>query len=217
MYARQQLVEKNAQRVDVGARVDDSAGHLLRRGVGRRADEASCSRLQSAVGQWVRDRLGEPEVEDPRLRPAVLARDEDVGWLEVAMEDALLVCVLHPGADLDEELEPLPDAEAVAVAEADRGLAVHELHDEVGTTRVGGARVEDPGDRGVIHHREGLPLRLEAGEQLTRVHAELDHLESDATVQVLELLGLPDFSHAAFPEPPQELVRADPPPVLEGR
>ena len=38
---------------------------------------------------------------------AVVQRDQDVGRLEVAVDDPLLVGVLHRPADLDEQLEPL--------------------------------------------------------------------------------------------------------------
>ena len=45
---------------------------------------------------------------------AVVQRDQDVGRLEVAVDDPLLVGVLDRLADLDEQLQPLADVEAVA-------------------------------------------------------------------------------------------------------
>ena len=46
------------------------------------------------------------------------------------------------------------------------GHAVDQLHDEVRPAGFGGAGVEDAGDVGVVHQRQGLPLGLEAGDDL---------------------------------------------------
>ena len=45
-------------------------------------------------------RLGHAEVDDLRHRHAVVQRDEDVRRLEVAVDDAFLMRVLHRLADL---------------------------------------------------------------------------------------------------------------------
>ena len=61
-----------------------------------------------------------------------------------------------------------------------------------------GPGVEDAGDVRVIHHRQGLPLGLEAGDDLRDVHARLDDLEGDLAADGLRLLGHEDGAHAAF-------------------
>ena len=99
--------------------------------------------------------------------------------------------------------------EAVPVAVVGDRLAGHQLHDEVGAPLVGGAGVEHPGDVGVVHHRERLPLALEAGEHLVGVHPEPDHLERDRAPERLELLGLVDGPHAALAEDAGDAVGAD--------
>ena len=43
---------------------------------------------------------------------AVVERDQDVGGLEVAVDDPLLVGVLHGPADQDEQLQPLAGSRA---------------------------------------------------------------------------------------------------------
>ena len=48
---------------------------------------------------------------------AVDQRDQDVGGLEVAVDDPLLVGVLHGVADRDEQLEPLPGGKLVAASQ----------------------------------------------------------------------------------------------------
>ena len=71
------------------------------------------------------------------------------------------------------------------------------------------AGVEDLGDVGVVHQGQGLPLGLEAGEHLLRVHARLDDLQRHQALDRLGLLGHPDRAHAAFADLLQQLVRAD--------
>ena len=71
------------------------------------------------------------------------------------------------------------------------------------------AGVEHLGDVRVVHQRQRLPLRLEAGDDLARVHAELDDLEGHAPLDRLALLGHPHGAEAAFAELLEKLVAAD--------
>ena len=114
------------------------------------------------------------------------------------MDDALLVRVLDRLADRHEQLQPLARRQVVVVAILGDGHAVDQLHDEVRPAGFRGPAVEDAGDVDVIHHRQGLPLRLEAGDDLLRVHAGLDDLESDLALDRLRLLGHEDDAHAAL-------------------
>ena len=50
----------------------------------------------------------------------------------------------------------------------------------------------------MIHHRQRLPLLLEALQHGLRVHARLDQLERHLALDRLGLPGDPDFAHAAF-------------------
>ena len=59
----------------------------------------------------------------------------------------------------------------------------------------------------MIHQRQGLPLRLEAGDDLGRIHARLDDLEGDHSPDRLLLLGHVDHAEAAFADLLQQLVR----------
>ena len=59
-----------------------------------------------SVSRWF-GRLGDAEVDDLGHRLAVVQRDQDVGRLDVAVDDAFLVGVLHRLADRDEQLQPL--------------------------------------------------------------------------------------------------------------
>ena len=125
------------------------------------------------------------------------------------MDDSLLVRVLNAVADLQEEFESLGGGEVMLVAEVGDFDPAHELHDEEGPARVGGAGVEDLRNVGVVHHGQRLPLRLEPGDHLLGIHAELNDLEGNVTPDVLLLLGHPDHTSAAFADLLQELVSPD--------
>ena len=69
--------------------------------------------------------------------------------------------------------------------------------------------VEHLGDVGVVHHRQGLPLGLEPGDDLLGVHARLDDLQRHPAADRVRLLGHEDDAHAAFADLLQQLVGAD--------
>ena len=56
------------------------------------------------------------------------------------------------------------EREPVLVAVLGDRDALDQLHDEVRPAGVGRAGVEDLGDVGVVHQRQGLPLGLEPGD-----------------------------------------------------
>ena len=170
-----------------------------------------CAELgeQRLLGQPLVDRLGHAEVDHLGHRLAVVQRHQHVRRLDVAVNDPLLMGVLDRLADRDEQLEPFAGRELVAVAVLGDRDALDQLHDEVGPAGVGRAGVEDLGDVGVVHQRQGLPLGLEAGDHLVGVHARLDDLEGDLAADGLLLLGHEDDAHAAFADLLQQLVGAD--------
>ena len=138
-----------------------------------------------------------------------MTRHQDVRGLQVAVDDPLLVGVLHGPADQDEQLQPLGDRELLAVAVLGDRDAADQLHDEVGPARFGGPGVEDLGDVGVVHHRQGLALGLEAGDDLLGVHARLDDLQGHLAAHGLRLLGHVDDAHAPLADLLHQLVGAD--------
>jgi hypothetical protein len=135
--------------------------------------------------------------------------DEDVGGLEVAVDDPLLVGVLNGLADLDEKIQPLAGRQLVLVAELCDRNASHQFHHEVGPAGVGRAGVEHLGDVRMVHQREGLALGLEAGDHLPGVHPQLDDLEGDLAADRLPLFGQPDRAAAAFAQGLQQFVAAN--------
>jgi hypothetical protein len=61
----------------------------------------------------------------------------------------------------------------------------------------------------MIHDRQRLPLRFEAGDDLVSVHPRLDHFEGHAAANRLGLLGHEHDAKAPFADLLQQLVRAD--------
>ena len=121
----------------------------------------------------------------------------------------LLVGVLDGIADEREELETLRHAQPAAVAIVGEGFAGNVLHHEEGSPRAGGTGVEHLRDVGMVHHGEGLTLRLEAGDDVPRVHSELDHLQGHTPAHGLRLLGQIDGSHPTLTDLLEELVGPD--------
>jgi hypothetical protein len=210
--AGQQLVEQRPERVDVAAGVDVLRGRrgLLGAHVLQGADDQPELGQHGLFGQLVPGRLGDAEVDDLRNRPAVVGCHQHVGRLDVAMDDALLVGVLDGLADGDEQLQAFADCEPVGVAILRDGQALDQFHDEIGASGVRGAGVEDLGDVGVVHQRQRLALRPEAGDHLLGVHALLDDLERHLAADGLALFGEIDDAHAAVAQDADQLVGPDP-------
>ena len=95
------------------------------------------------------------------------------------MNDPLLVRVLDRLADGDEKRESVPGSQVDCVTVLGDRHALDQLHHEIRPASVGGAGVEDPRDRRVVHERQHLALGLEPRYNLLRVHARLDDLERD--------------------------------------
>ena len=87
---------------------------LLGAHVHRRADHLAVAREERLLGEPLLDGLGDAEVDDLGHGHAVVQRDQDVGRLDVAVDDALLVGVLDGLADLDEQLQALGGREVAA-------------------------------------------------------------------------------------------------------
>ena len=107
------------------------------------------------------------------------AGDEDVGGLEVAVDDPLRVRRLERVRDLDAELEQLADLERPPADPLGQRLALEQLHRDEVAALVLVDRVHRA-DAGVVERRGGLRLPLEALErggvlrQLCRQELERD-------------------------------------------
>ena len=106
-FARQQLIEQHPEGVNVTARVNVQAAHLglLRAHVRRRADELLEGGEDRLVGQASGPAvaLAMPKSMILGTRHPIVVGNQDVGRLDVPVNDALLVRVLDGLADLDEQ------------------------------------------------------------------------------------------------------------------
>jgi len=185
--AGEQLVEDEAESVEVASHRRLAAGELLRRHVGR----------GPLSGRRAFDRGRPPrqaEVGDPGAPAAV---DHDVCRFEVAVDDALIVRRREPGADLPGELRRLVARQSADPEQQRREvLAVHVLHrDEV--VPAGVADVVDTADVRVRHPARGAHLVEEQGEPVG-IPAEPGRQELERhRLPELEVVGPVDLTHAA--------------------
>ena len=95
------------------------------------------------------------------------------------------------------------------IAVVDDREALHQLHHEVGPAALGRAGLEHPGDVSVVHQRQRLPLRLEPGDDIARVHARLDDLQGHLAANGVPLLGDEDQAKASLADLLHEFIGTD--------
>ncbi len=158
-----QAEEHRPQRVHVGAGVDGLAAGLLRRHEVRRADD-----LPALGGEVVGlGRLDHAEVDELDRRAAPVD-EEDVGELEVAVDDAARVHRRHGRRRAAHHLDRVPHAERrppLALAEV---FPLEPLHGEEEPPVVPGAVPDVLHDVGVTQVGEDGDLAGEAGALLGR-------------------------------------------------
>ena len=198
--AHQQLIEQDAQAVDVAACVNIQTAHLclFRAHVGWRAHKLMQLRINRLVGQPAFRRLGNAEINHLGHGHPIVQRDHDVGGLDVAVDDALLVRVLDSAAHLDHKVQALLGVELILIAVFGDFNSTHQFHHKVRASVLRGSRIEHLGNVGVIHHGQGLAFGFEAGDDLLGIHPQLDDLEGDAAAHRFVLLGDIDDPAAAL-------------------
>jgi hypothetical protein len=185
--ARDERVDERARLVDVGARVGDAVRELLGRHEFRRAH--------------VRHEIRQAEVGD---RDVLLAVDEDVGGLEVAVKEALGVRGLQRLEDLARDLPDLAQVVPLAGLE-DRGerLALGHLGDDADRLLVL-EHIDEGDDRRVAHARErGFAKR---GEAFRRELGRRNDLHRDDPVAVAAAV---DGADGALADQRPDLVGPD--------
>jgi hypothetical protein len=138
--------------------------------------------------------------------------EQDVGRLEVAVDDFLLVGVLDGVGQGADQLGCLRGGLRLAGEVAIQAAPLDEFHGEVGSAQVL-ADLVDLHDVGVLHTCRRLRLDTEAGPFLRAGQgAVADQLERDQPLQT-HLLRLEDDAHAAPAQFFQDLVTGDGRPV----
>ena len=204
--AGEELVEDDPERVDIARGRDPPPHHLLgARVVGRhRGQERRGGRvLLGGLGE----QLGDAEVEN--LGHAGRGH-QDIGGLQVTVDNEILVQVLHGLAHGPMETEPVPDGKVpLGTIDVER-LAGHELHDEVRTPVVRGATVEERRDVRVLEPRKDLALPAKMAQDGLGSEAGVDQLEGHFTLEDPVVPNRPvDRSHAAVADLAEEPVGPD--------
>ncbi len=203
--AGEQFVEDGAQGPDVGSRGQGRRrGGLLGGHVARRADDRPLVRQGPLLAA---DPLGQAEVGDVRLAAGI---EEDVGRLEVAVQDAVPVGLMHRPRHRGHQAGGGPAVAGQPRQVAVEAAAVDQLHGEEGVALMPTGLV-DGHDVGVIQAGQRPRLGVQkALDLLRRVPAGQDHLEGDDAVEA-DLAGLEDDTHPAAGDFLQQLVIAEAP------
>ena len=199
------LEQHQAEAVDVRRRRDRCARELLRRGVRRRERPRSARPRHAVVG--VREELRDPEVEQLHARPLLGVLDQDVGRLEVAVDDRVQVRVRHGVARLQEQPEALCERERPGDV-GDRH-AVDEFHREVGRAVGREAAIQQARHAGMIEPGEQGALAQEARPEVGP-EPGVDELQRGVLLEGgVVARGAVDGAHAAASEHARDAPRAD--------
>ena len=202
----EELVEDDAERPDVGPRVDRARRHqLLGRHVDRRAEDARVARHEFLA---VAGDLRQPEVdhlEDRRARRAL--RQKEIRRLEVAMDDPLGVGRGHRFACFDDVTHRLVDRETSAAGdERAEVLALQVLHDDVRGAVGEHADVEDARDVLALEFCRRPRLARKARDEVRPAErARQEKLERDPPIEI-EMVRHDDDAHPAGAEDPFDAV-----------
>ena len=227
--AGEQFVEDRPERVDVGGRADllGLAAGLLGGHVRRRAEDGPALRLrrflvdvlgQAEVGDLGGQARGRFEGRDDRAagfqrrpplvqgRAAVVAGPEqDVGRLQVAVDDAALVGEEHGAGQRLDQLGRDARGQRSVAHPLFEAAPLDELEGEVGPAVVLAGLV-DLDDVGVLELGDRFRFGLEPGQPgRPGVRPGQDHLEGDEPAEAL-VAGLVDDPHAAPAEFRQDVV-----------
>jgi hypothetical protein len=207
--ARQKDVQERAERVDVGRGRDRASGDLLRgRVLGRqRAPALARQGGRLARGVLSAEQLGDPEVEEPD--PSVLT-DQDVRGLDVAVHDEARVGMGDRRAHVEEEPQPLFDAEPEFVAVAVDRPSRDVLEDEVRLAAGRHPGVVKPRDVRMREARQDAALAAKALLADATDEADVQQLHGRLRVEApVAPPGEPDAAHPALADGGDQRVSAE--------
>jgi hypothetical protein len=203
--SREHFVQHGAQRVDVGDGRDRLASHLLGAHVIRRHQQrpGRCRRRCRRIG---REQFRDTEIE--QFRDAV-GGDEDISWLEISMDDQVLMRVLHCIADLSEQLQPLFDRQLPLPAPVRDRHAFDVLEHDVRGAVFCCAPIEEPCDVRVFEVRQNLAFVTESRDRGAPIQIEFERLDGDLFVKLIVIAdGKVDRAHSTAAERMHDAIRA---------
>ncbi len=200
--AREQLIEDDADRVEVRARVERIAAALL--GLMYSGVPHTMPGLVMSRRHGLDAHLREAEVHDlDEVAAGADLLEDDVLGLEIAMDDAEVMRFRERGEHLPKEADDATERERpFSYWIAREVLAAQELHDEIELAVLGLAEVDDADRVRVIEAARGARLGDEARRRvLLTDEMRVDDLDGDGAPQ-LRLLGA---IHAAHPADADEI------------
>ncbi len=203
LLAREEEVERDSERPHVGARPQghEVAADRLGRHVERRPYEVARAREASVV----LEDPGEAEVGHAR---EVVVPYEHVRGLQVPVDDALRVRVVHGARHLLEDHEPLVDRDPASLDDGLERRPGDEVHGDEGTVLEDAVLVEAD-DRRVVELLERARLALEALEVFRVGLAPLEEdLERDLLAAAALVARPVDRAHGPARDLGQDLVGA---------
>lgn len=211
--AREHAVDDRAQRVDIGGGVARLAAPLLGRPVAGRADGCPGG-SEIEIVQRLGARVERQRLDPPRDAPvddddAAVALDQHVAGLEVAMDDAPAMDLVHDLGDIGDDRERCFARGRRVLQALLEGLAVHEAGHEVRQAAAQRAELVDRRQRLVRQRRQDRGLAPEPllDDRLVRQR----DLDRDASAEQAIGRG-EDAPHAAA----RDLVRDVESPAVEG-
>jgi len=165
--AGQAFVQHRSQGEQIAARRERRIARLFGRHIGWRAQyralggggSADCRAVLVRLSRLL-VQLGQPEIQHLHLAALV---DDDVGGLDVAMDDAAAMRFAERLRHFLGDAHGLQHRHAAALQQVREIFAGHQFHDEEGLAAGGLAIVVDAGDVGVIQGGSGARLAQEAG------------------------------------------------------
>ena len=113
------------------------------------------------VDPAVFDEFGDPKVNHSGNRIPTTIFDEDIGRLEIPMDDRALMGVLYRGTDLLKQADAIPDRETMAFAVFDQGFTLDQFHDNIRAIGMIEPSINHARDPLVVHASQYRSFRTE--------------------------------------------------------
>lgn len=202
LAAGEEVVEDGAEAVDIGGSGDFLATDLFRAGEAGREDQRLGAPVEAGI-----QHAGDAEVEEFRF---AVAGNQNVGRLEIAVDDELAVGVIDGIAEGEEDAKASGEGQGVLVAVLVQPESFDKLHDKVRQAVLAGAAVEQARDVGVDQRGEDLAFHAEAFEGAGVKPTAFDNFDGDGLVDLaVHAFGAEDGTHAATAEQRAELIGAE--------
>ncbi len=203
--ARDELAEQYAERVDIRRGRDRTVHELLGRRIRRCHDRMLRARCLAFAVRIGIEQLGDAEIEQLHF---AIARDQHVGWFQVAMHDQRAMRGLDRAADIDKQRKAPPKIETTAANERGDRFAVDEFQCDVRCTGIRYAAFDEPRDARMAKLREREAFAAEAALFVRRVKSAAQEFQRNRLAHAgLFAFGAKDDRRAAFAELVQQRER----------